>query len=610
MALEFIDNFIEKFMGDREGGAERSEATRKEKQAIKELQDFLAPSAIEIESNHLQINDKYCKTLFISSYPSSINTGWLGIITSLNDTFDVSIHIHPEDTGEVLKDLTSRLARLRAEMSERQEQGKVESPLLQSAEQEIIQMRDQLQTGQERFFRVGIYVTIYADSEEKLKDLAGELKTRFTNLLMDTREATFKQEKGFNSSLPLAYDQLLATEPLNTSPLSASFPFLSADLTSDSGILYGINRDKNSLIIFDRFSLENANSIIIGQSGGGKSYCAKLEILRSLMFGTDILIIDPENEYEYLAETVGGSYFYISLTSDHHINPFDLPDEIPKDKTPREVLQENVIELMGIMKVLIGDLTPEEDSLMDNAIRETYASRGIRPETDFTDKTPPTIEDLQNVLENTEGGESLAKKLEKYTTGRFGGFLNNQTNVDLDSNMVVFNIRDMEDELRPVAMYIILHYIWKKVRKKLKKRLLFVDEAWWMLEHEDSAKFLFSLAKRARKYYLGLTTITQDIADFTKSKYGEPILTNSSMQILFKQSPATIDKVKEVFNLTDTEKNMLLEVNVGQGLFFAGLKHASIYVTASYSEDQIITSDPKEILEIEKAKKELQKNES
>jgi len=350
--------------------------------------------------------------------------------------------------------------------------------------------------------------------------------------------------------------------------------------------------------------------VIFGKSGGGKSYASKLEILRSLMFGIDVIVIDPENEYEYLAQTVGGAYFKISLNSQHHINPFDLTTPGP-DEDPEDILRSNIIELTGLLRIILGELSAEEESVLDRALAETYASRDITPQADFRTVTPPLLSDLKTILEGMEGGESMAKKLEKYTEGSFSGFLNQPTNIDItDTNFVGFSIRDMEEELRPIAMYVILHYIWNLVRSKLRKRILVVDEAWWLMKYEEGASFLHGIAKRCRKYYLGLTTITQDIPDFMGSPYGKPIITNSSLQILFKQSPATIDVVQKTFNLTDEEKYLLLESEVGEALFFAGLKHVAIKVVASYTEDQIITSNPEQILQIEKAKKELAEVES
>ena len=572
--------------------------------SIEYFQDFVAPSAIDITTNYIQINNRFARAIFISDYPRSISDGWLAPLINLNETIDISIFIHPTNTGDILKNLTKNLTRIKAEILDKSEKGIISSPLLEASEREMEEMRASLQEGKERFFRLGIYFTLYAESLEKLKELEEYIESVFNNILIKTRAAILQQEKGINSTFPLGMDELYITQPMNSSPLSSVFPFISADLTDNKGILYGINKINNSLIIFDRFSLENANTVVIGKSGGGKSYATKLEILRSLMFDTEIFIIDPENEYQYLAETVDGAYFKIALNSPHHINPFDLRKPL-ENETDSDIIRENIIEIVAILKIMLGGFTPEEDSIIDKALNNTYESRDITSESGIKDKTPPTLTDLQSVLDGMNGGESLARRLEKFTKGRFSGFFNQQTNLAMERKLIVFNIRDMEEELRPIAMYIIINYIWKKIRLTMKKRLLFIDEAWWMLQHEESANFLLSIAKRCRKYYLGLTTITQDVTDFTKSKYGEPILTNSSLQMLFKQSPTTIDQTQKIFGLTDAEKNILLETNIGEGLFFAGTKHVLMQVEASYSENQIITSDPEEILKIQKTKNEM-----
>ena len=572
--------------------------------SIEYFQDFVAPSAIDITTNYIQINNRFARAIFISDYPRSISDGWLAPLINLNETIDISIFIHPTNTGDILKNLTKNLTRIKAEILDKSEKGIISSPLLEASEREMEEMRVTLQEGRERFFRLGIYFTLYSESLEKLKELEEYIESVFNNILIKTRAAILQQEKGINSTFPLGIDELYITQPMNSSPLSSTFPFISADLTDNKGILYGINKINNSLIIFDRFSLENANTVVIGKSGGGKSYATKLEILRSLMFDTEIFIIDPENEYQYLAETVDGAYFKIALNSPHHINPFDLRKPL-ENETDSDIIRENIIEIVAILKIMLGGFTPEEDSIIDKALNNTYESRDITSESGIKDKTPPTLTDLQSVLDGMNGGESLARRLEKFTKGRFSGFFNQQTNLAMERKLIVFNIRDMEEELRPIAMYIIINYIWKKIRLTMKKRLLFIDEAWWMLQHEESANFLLSIAKRCRKYYLGLTTITQDVTDFTKSKYGEPILTNSSLQMLFKQSPTTIDQTQKIFGLTDAEKNILLETNIGEGLFFAGTKHVLMQVEASYSENQIITSDPEEILKIQKTKNEM-----
>ncbi|MBU2082385.1 ATP-binding protein, partial [Patescibacteria group bacterium] len=465
----------------------------------------------------------------------------------------------------------------------------------ETAYRDLEDLRDKLQQAREKFFKFGIYVTIYGDSIEDLDKIETSLRSVLDAKLVYSKAALYQQDSGFKSTLPLVNDELAINTAMNSSPIAATFPFVSSDLTSDSGILYGINRHNNSLILFDRFSLENANTVIFGKSGGGKSYAAKLEILRSLMFGTEVVVIDPENEYQYLAETIGGAFIKISLTSENHINPFDMPPA-QEGEDPADILRSNIINIVGLLRLMFGGLTPEEDAIVDGAVTQTYASRD----------TTPTMADLKIILDSMAGAESLSRRLEKYVTGSYAGFLNNATNVEIKNKLVVFSIRNMDEELRPVAMYIILHFIWNLVRSELKKRILMVDEAWILMKNDDGASFMFGIAKRARKYFLGITTITQDVNDFLVSSYGKPILTNSSLQFLFKQSPTNIDTIQKTFNLTDEEKFLLLESDVGEGLFFAGSKHVAIKVIASYTEDQIITSDPAQLLQIEQAKKELE----
>ncbi len=570
-----------------------------------EIRDFIAPSALQISSNYVQLGEKFVRTIFIVNYPRFLNINWLSTIINIPKTVDISMFIHPTDTGALLKKLKRKLTEIESQVSVEQEKGKVRNPILETARQDIESLRDKLTQGTEKFFKYALYITVYADSLKELNETEAEIGSLLNAKMITTKVALFQQIDGLSSSFPLCEDKLFITNSMNSGPLSTSFPFVSSNLTSDKGILYGINRHNNSLVLFDRFSLENANMVIFGKSGGGKSYATKLEILRSLMVGTDVIVIDPENEYQYLAETVGGAYFNISLTSPNNINPFDLTMPGPEEK-PEDILRGNIIELTGLLRIVLGQLTAEEESILDKALVETYASRDITPQADFKTVTPPLLSDLKTILEGMEGGESMAKKLGKYTEGSFSGFLNQPTNINiLGKNLIVFSIRDMEEELRPVAMYVILHFIWNLIRSEFKKRILIVDEAWWLMKYEEGGSFLHGIAKRCRKYYLGLTTITQDIPDFMGSAYGKPIITNSSIQTLFKQSPATIEVVKQTFGLTDEEKYLLLESDVGEGIFFAGLKHVAIKVVASYTEDQIITSNPEQLVQIQKAKEEL-----
>jgi len=575
------------------------------RQGLTTVKDIIAPAAFKIEADYVMINRKMAATFFVYAYPRYLQTNWFSPIVNLDATFDIAMFIHPQSSADILKHLLKVVTQIQSQISMNEERGMVRDPILETAYQDVENLRDDLQQGVEHFFQFGLYMTIYGDTKEELMKVETQIESILEAKLIYVKPAVMQMEEAFNSTLPLASDKLMIVNNMNTSPLSTTFPFVSSDLTSNQGILYGINRHNNSLVLFDRFSMENANMVIFAKSGAGKSYTVKLEIIRSLMVETDVIVIDPEDEYKHLCETVGGTFMRISLSAKHHINPFDLPSAL-EDEAPADVLRTAIANVSGLIKVMLGKLSPEEDSILDKAIAETYAIKDITPESEFTKLEPPTMTDLQMVLENMSGAENLSTRIKKYTEGTFAGFLNHRTNVQIDKGLVVFNIRDMEEELRPVAMYLVLHYIWTLIRSERKKRMLVVDEAWWMMQHEDAASFLFAIAKRCRKYYMGLTTITQDVADFMGSRYGKPIVTNSSIQLLLKQSPAAIKVIVDTFYLTDEEKFLLLESNVGEGIFFAGAKRAAIKVVASYSEDQIITSDPAQLLEIEKAKKELE----
>lgn len=572
--------------------------------AVLDLKDIIAPSALEIEPKQMHLGEKIARTFFVISYPKFLSDSWFSPIVNLDKEFDVSIYIHPIDTQTVLRKFQKKVAEVQSQISERERKGLVRDPALDSAYMNLEQLRNKLQQATEKLFDVGIYMTVYADDEKELDKIESNIRSILESKLIYVRPAMFRQEEGFRSTLPLNQDHLQVHSKLNSEPLSSVFPFVSFNLSSNQGILHGINRHNSSLILFDRFSLPNYNSVTFATSGAGKSYAIKLEILRTLMFDTEVIVIDPEREFEYLAEAVGGRYFNISLTSEHHINPFDLPAP-REDESRANVLRSHVVSLVGLFRLMLGGLTPEEDALIDKAITETYALKDISPDSNFEDIEPPVLSDFELVLAGLEGSESLVSRLTKFTAGTWSGFLNKASNVDINQKVVVFSIRDMEDELRPVAMYLITQYIWNAIRRELRRRLLVIDEAWTMMRSEDAASFVFGIAKRGRKYYLGLATITQDVADFLRSPYGVPIITNSSMQLLLKQSPTTIDVVQETFNLTDEEKYLLLEANVGEGIFFAGTKHVAIKIIASYTEDQIITSDPSQVLAIKKAKSQL-----
>ncbi len=572
--------------------------------ALMTLEDVIAPSGVQVGARTLNMSGVYARTLFTISYPRYLNDGWLEPILNLEKELDISIHVHPINTAETLKKFQKKVAEVQSQINVRAEKGMVRDPQLEAAYRNLEDLRDKLQQAEEKLFDVGLYITIYGPDEATVTKTEGEIKNILDSRLIYLKPALYQQEQGIKTVLPFVNDQLLVHNKFNSSPLSSFFPFTSFDLTSDTGILYGINRHNSSLVLFDRFQLTNYNSVTFATSGAGKSYTTKLEILRSLMFGAEVIVIDPEREYEYLAEATGGRFFNISLSSDHHINPFDLPAP-QEDENPEDVLRSHIIELIGLFRLMLGGLSPEEETIVDQAITETYALKDISGNTDFTKLEAPLLSDFEMVLAGMEGSASLISRIQKYTSGTWSGFINKPTNVDINQKFVVFSLRDMEDELKTVAMYIITNHIWGAVRRRLTKRLLVIDEAWWMMKSEDTASFLFMLAKRGRKYYLGISTITQDVEDFLRSPYGVPMITNSSLQLLMKQSQTAIDTLQQTFNLTDEEKFLLLESNVGEGIFFAGMKHVAIRVIASYTEDQIITSDPSQLLQIKKAREEL-----
>jgi conjugal transfer ATP-binding protein TraC len=565
--------------------------------------DIVAPASIEINQNYVQMEEKMAKTYFVFSYPRYLTTGWLSPIINMDIPFDISFFFHPIETGSILKQLRKSVTEVQAEIMEREEKGLIRDPALETAYQDLEDLRSRLQTAQEKMFKFGLYITVYADNAKELESIETTLRSILEARLIYIKPALYQQKEGLISSFPYGSDLLQIHNTLNTTPLSSIFPFVSFDLSSNEGILYGINKHNNSLVLFDRFSMENANMVIFAKSGSGKSYGVKLEILRSLMMGAECIILDPENEYKALSDAVDGSFFKISLSSESHINPFDLPE--PREgETPEDVLRSNIINLVGLMRIMLGGLSPEEDAIMDRALAETYAAKDITATSDpkAWATNVPIMSDLESVLDTMNGAESLVERLRKFTKGTFASFFNQKSNISMTKSLVVFGIRDMEDELRPMAMFIIMRYIWNTVRAELKKRILVIDEAWWMMKTEDGASFLFGICKRARKYWLGVTTITQDVSDFMRSDYGKPIITNSSIQLLLKQSPATIDLIQQTFTLTDQEKFLLLETPVGEGIFFAGQKHVAIRIVASYTEDQIITTSPEEVMKIKEAK--------
>lgn len=581
------------------------ESEKAYRQGVSTIRDLIAPSSVKITTGNLEIGTKLARSFFVLTYPRIISSGWLEGLVNADIQMDISIFIYPRDSSQVLKELKGKVGKIEASLRLNEEKGAPRDPALQTAYTDVESLRDSIQQGIEKFFRVGVYFTIYADNLDQLERTSQAMEGLLNQQNILTKRAALQMDDGFNSSLPILRNDLDVLNNMNTSPLSACFPFVSSELSSDSGILYGINRHNSSLIIFDRFELENANEVVFATSGAGKSYTVKLEILRSLMVGIDVIVIDPEAEYKILADTLGGAYINMSLNSNNRINPFDLPKPLPGESNA-DILRTSVIDLMGLMNLMLGKLNPEEVSIMERAIQEAYAKRDITPDSDLQNIIPPTMKDLVEILGGIVGGESLAQRLYRYTEGTFSGLFNQRTNININKNFVVFNIRDLQDQLRPIAMYVLLKYVWNAIRAELKRRILAIDEAWIMMQYEDSAKFLYGLVKRARKYYLGVTTITQDVGDFLNSSYGRPIVTNSALKVLLKQSTASIDLIAQTFALTSGEKQVLLQSGVGQGIFFAGPRHVAMEVLAFPTEHKIITTNPKDLLKMQEFAQEEQ----
>ncbi|MFH0851225.1 MAG: ATP-binding protein [Candidatus Peregrinibacteria bacterium] len=582
---------------DREFTADERLALRRYEEGLQKTLDIIAPAGMEVKRDELVLNDLHSRTLFVYNWPNYAYPNWLSETLNFDAQLEISHYIYPASNKAILKMLRKKVAEMRSSIRMLEQRGIVRDPALEAALQDAEELRDLLARGREKLFQFGMYITIYAEDTVKLKKLQTDMESILGGKLMLTKPAMFQMEHGWISTLPLCLDELNINRNMNTSPIATSFPFSSPDLTDDHGILYGINRHNDSLVIFDRFDLPNANATVFATSGAGKSFTVKLEILRSLMFGTDVFVIDPENEYVELSRTVGGTFIPISLQSSFRINPFDLPRAVRGDEAlTGETLRSAAITLHGLFKLMLGTLTPAEDGVLDKAILDTYALKGITLTTPDPSKiTPPVLGDLVDVLKTTDGGEHMAQTLKKYTEGSFAGLFDQPTNVELDNTMIVFQIRDLEEQLRPIAMYVVLNFLWNRIRADFKKRFLVIDEAWNLMQHEDSARFLYGLIKRARKYWLGVTTITQDIEDFVNSPYGKPIITNASLQILLKQSATAVDNLQKLFYLTDGEKYLLLNSDIGQGLFFAGNKHVAIQVVASPKEQAIITTKPEEV---------------
>ena len=586
------DTKIKAKKADNKTQEEFLEADRDYKEALAYIKDVISPAFMKIYPDKIRINDTFVKTFFVHAYPSFLEWNWLSPIINWDVKFDMSLYVYPVDSAYIQKYLRKRLTQLHSERNIAAEKWLINDPAIEAQIQDVEEFRHKLVRGEEKYFHFGLYITLYADNEEKLIKIGKNIETILAGRNVLQKQSYLRSEQGFITTGPFAKDELGVYRNISTGGLSTTFPFSSSTLSHEDGILYGINTHNNSLILFDRYRTENANMTVFAKSWGWKSFAVKLEILRSLMMWTDVIVIDPENEYKAISDKVWGSYLDVSLNSTQRINPFDLPLALKdQDNKPGDLLRSAIIDLLGLMNLMLGQLSPEEDSIMEKALLTTYSLKGITLEDDnIIGKNIPVMKDLKDVLETMDGARSLTKRIEKFTDGIFAGIFSNETNVDLSDGLQVFSVRDLDDVLRPIAMYVILNHIWNKVRSSKKKRMMVIDEAWNIMQHEYSAKFLFGLVKRARKYGLWITTITQDVEDFISSPYGKPIVTNSSLLLLLKQSPASIDMLQNIFKLTEQEKYILLNAAVWQGLFFAGTEHVWIQVVASYYEEQIITA--------------------
>ena len=561
------------------------------------LLDVIAPQSVEVDFDYIKINDVYFRTLFVGGYPRFVAPGWLEPVVNLDTSLDVSFYIYPVDGKSVLDDLRHKIAEMEAELTTDIERGKIVDPVTQAKLEDAQALQEQLVKGIERFYEFGFYVTIPANSVEELNQITKQVESQLGSLMIVSKHAMLDMQEGFLATAPLGIDRLNVTRNMDTTSVATTFPLTSTELSSDRGVLYGINSQNESFIIFDRFSLQNANMTIFATSGAGKSYFVKLEALRSLMTGTEVIVIDPESEYKLLAEATGGEFISFAYNSQAKINPFDL-SQIREEGENQLGLK--ILSLHSLMKVIMGAITPTQEALLDRALVMTYRAKGITTDPETQGKEPPLMEDLYKTLIGMEAPEALdlAARIEKFVRGSFMGIFDHQTNINITNPFTVFSVKDLQDALRPIAMFVILDFIWTRVKRDLKKRILVAEEAWQMMKYPDSAQFLWSVVKRARKYYLGLTTITQDVEDFLSQDIGKAIVTNSAMQVLLKQSPAAIDKIGEIFYLSQGEKRLLLAANVGEGIFFAGPNHAPIRVVASESENKIITTKPQDVVKV------------
>lgn len=565
--------------------------------------DIISYSGLEEQSTYLQIGEKYVRTLFISGYPFVATTGWLNMLVNFNHNIDISYHIEQVNPVLALPKLNRKITELESRKRSMLKDGKMIGSELTDPLESAIELRDKIQRGQEKLFQVSIYMGITADSLEELNKTTTILETVMATKLFYIKTATFQQIEGLQSILPRAENKLEQKRNLDSSSASLTFPFISSELVQESGMLYGINKSNNSLVIVDRFCLNNANSIIFAQSGSGKSYTAKVEILRQLMQGTKVIVIDPEREYKQLTNSVNGTYIKLSSKSKEKINPFDFSTSVIDGENN---LTEHIQDLTEIVSLMVGSLSSEERAVVDKAIVQTYKDFGytLRANNSKTkksnmrrkqkEKSYPLLKDFYNTLKDMKQ-KDLCDRLERFVKGSLSTVFDSKTNIELTNRLIVFDIKDLPESLRQIMMLTVANFVQNQVKSNPQKRILLIDEGWMLLQHDESARFVSGLVRRARKYYLGVTLISQQANDFLFSEYGRAIASQSSLRILMRQDTTTIKKVADEFKLSEYEEHFLLTCDRGEALIIADQNHVAVKVVASEKEHPLLTTDPKEI---------------
>lgn len=542
--------------------------------------DIISYAGLEEQVDHLVIDGQYVRSLFISGYPFVANSGWLNSLINFNHNADISYHLNSVDATLALPKLHRKITELESTKRAMIRSGKIIGPEITDPLESATELRDKIQRGQEKLFQVSIYVTLTADSLTELNKTTKLLETALSARLFYIKTARYQQLEGLQSILPRGEDILNQRRNLDSSSVALTFPFMSSELVQESGILYGVNKSNNSLVILDRFGLNNANSIVFAQSGSGKSYATKVEILRHLMQGTKVIVIDPEREYKRLSESVEGTYIKLSAKSKEKINPFDLNATVRK----KSDLSEHAQDLMEVISLMVDGLNATEKAAVDKAILKIYKQA----------KATPLLKDFYEELKKLNQTK-LCERLEKYIDGSLAKVFNTQTNIKFNNRLVIFDIKDLPESLRQIMMMIISNFVQNQVKSKPEKRLLVIDEGWLLLEHEESARFVAGLVRRARKYYLGVSIISQQANDFLKSDYGRAIASQSSLRILMRQDTTTIKKVVSEFHLSEYEENFLLTCEKGDALIIADQNHVAVKVVASDKEHPLITTNPAEL---------------